>query len=146
MLIHEPLLWPKGYRHVRYEGLSDISAVTRKAQLAHALTVSEASRGWMRCGISFPPVRNVEQQSFLLSSLYSSSFISSRYLRNNSYLAWRISPASPINLFLSICQGWGRDCWVWQLSDRHYGLTVPSAQLGLVQSLGFYPNRLSGEQ
>lgn len=39
---------------------------------------------------------------FCPSPPFSSPFISNHYLGNNSYLAWRISPTSPINLFLSL--------------------------------------------
>lgn len=103
------------------------------------------SQAGLYCFISFPEpgIWRSSNSTLPPSPPFPSPFISNHYLGNNSYLAWRISPTSPINLFLSLslCQEWGRNCLVWQLSARHYGLTVPSALLRLVQSQGGLPKQ-----
>ena len=66
--------------------------------------------GWAGLWSLFHWVWNldIQPQSSALFPPFSSPFISNHYLRNNSYLAWRISPTSPINLFLSLsAKSWG---------------------------------------
>lgn len=83
----------------------------------------------------------IQPQPSVLFPPFSSPFISNHYSRS-SYLAGRISPTSPINVFLSLpAKSWGGEHWVWQLSTHHYGLTVPSAPHRLVQSQGVLPKQ-----
>ena len=78
-----------------------------------------------------------------LSSLF--LFLYLKPLFEKQLCSREIQPHFPNQcLSLSPCQefGGGRgECWVWQLSTHHYGLTVPSALWRRMQSRGVLPKQ-----